>query len=46
MADEFYGNRSGIVVDPFGHRWIVQTPIEEISAEEMQRRLDELDSGS
>ncbi|MGZ4758970.1 MAG: VOC family protein [Acidimicrobiales bacterium] len=46
VADQFYGNRSGIVVDPFGHRWIVQTPIEEISAEEMQRRLDELDSGS
>lgn len=46
VADEFYGNRSGIIVDPFGHRWIVQTPIEELSAEEMQRRLDELDSGS
>jgi PhnB protein len=44
VTDQFYGNRSGLIVDPFGHRWMVQTPIEEISAEEMQRRLDELSS--
>jgi PhnB protein len=46
VADQFYGSRSGAIIDPFGHRWIVQTPIEDVSVEEMQRRLDELDSGS
>lgn len=44
VTDEFYGSRSGTIVDPFGHRWNVQTPIEEVSAEEMQRRLDDLSS--
>jgi len=44
VAVEFYGSRSGTIIDPFGHRWMVQTPIEEVSAEEMQRRLDELNS--
>ena len=44
VVDEFYGQRSGTILDPFGHRWMIQTPIEEVSAEEMQRRLDELSS--
>ena len=44
VVDEFYGQRSGVILDPFGHRWMIQTPIEEVSAEEMQRRLDELSS--
>ena len=42
VVDEFYGQRSGTILDPFGHRWMIQTPIEEVSAEEMQRRLSEL----
>ena len=41
VADQFYGSRSGQLTDPFGHRWTVSTPIDEVSAEEMQRRLDE-----
>lgn len=41
---EFYGSRSGTFIDPFGHRWNVQTPVEEVSTEELQRRLDELSS--
>jgi PhnB protein len=44
VADEFYGSRAGTIVDPFGHRWMVQTPIEDVTPEEMQRRLEELDS--
>ena len=39
---EFYGSRSGTIIDPFGHRWNVQTPVEEVPVEELQRRLDEL----
>jgi PhnB protein len=36
--DHFYGERSGAIVDPFGHRWTIGHSIEEVSAEEMQRR--------
>ncbi len=36
--DEFFGDRSGMIVDPFGHRWQIATPKEEVSPEEMQRR--------
>ena len=38
--DEFYGERSGVVRDPFGHRWNIGHSIEEVTAEEMQRRYD------
>jgi PhnB protein len=38
IADLFYGERSGSIRDPFGHRWNIGHHIEEVSAEEMQRR--------
>lgn len=37
--DHFYGDRSGIVRDPFGNRWSLATHIEDVSEEEMMRRL-------
>ncbi len=37
-TDHFYGERSGSVWDPFGHRWLIGHSIEEVSPEEMQRR--------
>lgn len=37
-ADAFYGERSGVVVDPFGHRWNIGHSIEAVTPEEMQRR--------
>jgi uncharacterized glyoxalase superfamily protein PhnB len=40
--DEFYGERSGVVRDPFGHRWNIGSHIEDVSPEEMQRRYTEL----
>lgn len=40
--DEFYGERSGSVVDPFGHRWGIGHSIEDVTPEEMQRRYTEL----
>jgi PhnB protein len=43
--DEFYGERSGCVRDPFGHRWNVGHSIEEVSPEEMQRRYTEMMKG-
>ena len=40
--DAFYGERSGVVRDPFGHRWNIGHSIEEVTPEEMQRRYDNL----
>ena len=39
-ADKFYGERSGSVVDPWGHRWLIGHSIEKVTPEEMQRRYD------
>jgi uncharacterized glyoxalase superfamily protein PhnB len=41
-ADHFYGERSGMVRDPFGHEWLLGQHIEDVSTEEMQRRYTEL----
>lgn len=38
IEDRFYGDRVGQIEDPFGHMWSVQTHIEDVSPEEMQRR--------
>jgi uncharacterized glyoxalase superfamily protein PhnB len=40
--DQFYGERSAKIRDPFGHEWIIATPIEDVSVEEMNRRYEEL----
>jgi uncharacterized glyoxalase superfamily protein PhnB len=45
-ADEFYGERTGQVRDPFGHRWGISHVIEVVSPEEMQRRYDALMKGA
>ncbi len=39
-TDEFYGFRSASVEDPFGHEWLLQQHIEDVSPKEMQKRLD------
>jgi PhnB protein len=36
--NQFYGERSGTVRDPFGHEWVLGSQIEEVSTDEMQRR--------
>lgn len=40
VADQFYGDRNGGIVDPFGHRWTISTHVEDVSEEEMQRRME------
>jgi PhnB protein len=42
VMDQFYGERSGKLTDPFGHVWRVSTRIEDLSNEEMRRRFDAL----
>jgi PhnB protein len=39
VEDQFYGDRSGSVTDPFGHKWTLGTHIEDVSHDEMQRRF-------
>ena len=38
VQDKFYGDRSGTVIDPFGHQWSIATHKEDLSLEEIQRR--------
>ena len=40
--DQFYGDRDGYVVDPFGHGWTIATHVEDVVPEEMARRMAEL----
>ncbi len=42
LKDQFYGERSGTVRDPFGHEWLIGGHIEDVSGEEMQRRYTAL----
>ena len=44
--DQFYGERSGTVRDPFGHEWNIGHEIEKVTPDEMQRRYDDLMKGS
>jgi PhnB protein len=39
VADQFYGDRVGTIADPFGHVWSIGTHREDVSVEEMQRRM-------
>jgi PhnB protein len=39
VADQFYGDRSGRIADPFGHIWIVSTHKEDVTPNEMKKRM-------
>ena len=38
VADQFYGDRTGGIEDPFGHRWFIATRKEDLTVDEIQRR--------
>jgi PhnB protein len=40
--NQFYGDRDGYIVDPFGHGWTIATHVEDVEPEEMGRRMAEL----
>ncbi len=42
VADQFYGDRSGRLEDPFGHQWVIATHREDVPIEEMQKRFDRM----
>ena len=39
VEDQFWGDRMGSVFDPFGHKWSLATHVEDVSPEEMQKRM-------
>ncbi len=43
VADQFYGDRIGSIVDPFGHRWHIATHVEDVSPEELAERAAKAD---
>lgn len=49
VEDQFYGDRTGTIVDPFGHSWTLATHVEDLSEEEIQQRMaqwtKEMESG-
>ena len=45
VQDQFYGDRSGMFDDPFGHRWNVATHVEDVSPEEMEKRAAQAAAG-
>jgi len=44
LKDQFYGDRSGTLADPFGHTWTIATHVEDVSPEEMKRRMSSMSS--
>lgn len=40
LKDQFYGDRSGTLTDPFGHKWHILTHIEDVTFAEIQKRCD------
>ena len=42
MADQFYGDRSGTLRDPYGHVWFIATHKEDLAPEEIRRRAEEM----
>lgn len=46
VADQFYGDRSGSIVDPYGHQWSIATHIEDVSPEEIDRRAAKVFGGA
>jgi PhnB protein len=39
VADQFYGDRNGVLVDPFGHQWTIATHVRDVSPEEMEQAM-------
>lgn len=40
--DQFYGDRTGRIEDPFGYRWIISTHVRDVSQEEMKKAMDKM----
>ena len=40
VKDQFYGDRTGSLTDPFGHKWSIMTHLENVTFKEMQHRME------
>lgn len=40
--DQFYGDRDAYILDPFGHGWTIASHVEDVSPEEMMRRMSQM----
>ena len=45
VADQFYGDRLGTLVDPFGHVWSIATHVEDVAPDEIDRRFAKMMQG-
>lgn len=45
LKDQFYGDRSGTIEDPFGHLWTLSSHVEDVAPEELERRMAQLPKG-
>jgi PhnB protein len=41
LADQFWGDRYGVVTDPYGHKWSIAAHVRDLSPEEMEREMKE-----
>ena len=41
--DQFYGDRSGRIVDPFGYIWIISTHVKDVSEDDMKKAMEEME---
>lgn len=46
LQDQFYGDRSGTLTDPFGHTWTVATHKEDVTPEEINKRMAAMAAGN
>jgi len=46
LEDQFWGDRTGTLVDPFGHRWYISTHKEDLTEEELNARVAKFSEGS
>lgn len=44
--DQFYGDRDGFIIDPFGHGWVVGSHVEDVPPDELMRRMTALEARS
>jgi PhnB protein len=46
VQDQFWGDRMGTLIDPFGHKWTLSTHIEDVPEEEMKKRMEEFSANA
>lgn len=46
ICDQFYGDRSGTIMDPYGYKWSIGTHTKDVSFADMQKQADEMFRGN